>query len=75
MKAVDAIGRQMLQRVWHELDHRMDICRGIKNGNIEHLKGRTKSWNVSPSVHMLPFGVTIPVTVPQRQEVPEAVTN
>ena len=30
---------------------------------------------VSPSVDMLPFGVTIPVTVPQRLEIPEGLMN
>ena len=30
---------------------------------------------VPPSVDMLPFGVTIPVTVPQRSEIPEGLMN
>jgi len=30
---------------------------------------------VSPSVDMLPFGVTIPVTVPQRSEIAEGLMN
>jgi hypothetical protein len=30
---------------------------------------------VSPSVEMLPFGVTIPATVPQRSEIPEGLMN
>jgi len=29
----------------------------------------------SPSVDMLPFGVTIPVTVAQRSEIPERLMN
>ena len=28
-----------------------------------------------PSVDMLPFGVTIPATVPQRSEIPEGLLN
>jgi len=28
---------QMLQRVWQELDYRIDICRVTKGGHIEHL--------------------------------------
>jgi hypothetical protein len=35
--AVAAIDRQMLQRVWQELDYRIDICRVTKDGHIEHL--------------------------------------
>ena len=35
----------------------------------------TETWSVSPSVDMLPFGVTIPATVPQRSEIPEGLTN
>jgi hypothetical protein len=34
--AVAAIGRQMLQRVWQELDYNIDISRVIKGGPIEH---------------------------------------
>jgi hypothetical protein len=32
-----AVDCQMLQRVWQELDYRIDICRVIKDGRIEHL--------------------------------------
>jgi hypothetical protein len=35
----------------------------------------TETWSVSPSVNMLPFGVTIPVTVPQGSEIPEGLMN
>jgi hypothetical protein len=34
-----------------------------------------KTWSVSPSVDMLPFGVTIPATEPQRSEIPEGLMN
>jgi hypothetical protein len=37
MKAITAIDRQMLQRVWQELDYRIDICRVTTGGHIEHL--------------------------------------
>jgi hypothetical protein len=37
VEAVAAIDRQMLQRVWQELDYRIDICLVTKDGNIEHL--------------------------------------
>jgi hypothetical protein len=37
MEAVAAIDRQILQRVWQELDYRIDICRVTKGGHIEHL--------------------------------------
>jgi hypothetical protein len=61
--------------VWQELDYRIDICRVIKGGHIEHLYGRTETWSVPPSVDMLPFGVTIPATVLQRSEIPEGLMN
>jgi hypothetical protein len=35
----------------------------------------TETWSVSPSVDILPFGVTIPASVPQRSEIPEGLTN
>jgi hypothetical protein len=37
MEAVAAIDRQILQRVWQELDYRIDICRVTKGRHIEHL--------------------------------------
>jgi hypothetical protein len=62
--------------VSQELDwNRTDICRVTKGAHIEHLKGRTETWSVSPSVDMLPFGVTIPATVPQGSEIPEGLMN
>jgi hypothetical protein len=61
--------------VWQELDYRIDICRVTKRGRIEHLYGRTETSSVSPSVDMLPFGVTIPATVPQMSEIPEGLMN
>jgi hypothetical protein len=35
----------------------------------------TEIWNVSPFVDMLPFGVTILATAPQRTEIPEGLMN
>jgi hypothetical protein len=75
VEAVAAIDRQMLQRVWQKLDYRIDICSVTKAERIEHLSGRTEIWSLSPSVGMLPFGVTIPATVPQRSEIPEGLMN
>jgi hypothetical protein len=37
VEAVPAIDRQMLQRVWQELDYRIEVCRVNKSGYIEHL--------------------------------------
>jgi hypothetical protein len=37
MEAVAVIDRQMLQRVWQELDYRIDVCRVTKGGHIEQL--------------------------------------
>ena len=34
-----------------------------------------ETLQVSPSVDMFPFGVTITATVPQRSESPEGLTN
>jgi hypothetical protein len=73
MEAVAAIDRQMLQHVWQELDYRSDICRVTKGGHFDHLYGRIETWSVFPSVDMLPFGVTIPATVPQRSENPKGL--
>jgi hypothetical protein len=55
----------VIYRVWQELDYRIDICRVTKGRHIEHLSGRRETWSVSPSVDMLPFGMTIPATLPQ----------
>jgi hypothetical protein len=37
VEEVAAIDRQMLQRVWQELDYRIDVCRVTKGEHIEHL--------------------------------------
>jgi hypothetical protein len=37
VEAVPAIDRQMLQRVRHELDYMIGICRVTKGGHIERL--------------------------------------
>jgi hypothetical protein len=65
----------VIYRGWQELDYRIDICRVTKGRHIEHLYGRTENWSVSLFVDMLPFGVTIPATVPQRSEIPEGLMN
>jgi hypothetical protein len=37
VEAVATIRHQISQRVWQELDYRIDICRVTKCGYIEHL--------------------------------------
>jgi hypothetical protein len=61
--------------VWQELDYRIDICLVTKGGHMEHLSSETETWSVCPSVDILPFGVTIPATVPQRSEILEGLMN
>ena len=34
------VDRDMLTRVWNEMDYRIDVCRVTKGGHIEHL------WNI-----------------------------
>ena len=45
---------------------RVDIPRTCKVG---------QTWSVSPSVDMLPFGLTFPATAPQRSKIPEGLMN
>ena len=35
--AVALVDRDMLRRVWNEMDYRIDVCRITKGGHIEHL--------------------------------------
>ena len=35
--AVALVDRDMLTRVWNEMDYRTDVCRITKGGHIEHL--------------------------------------
>jgi len=35
--AIETTTADMLQRVWNELDYRVDVCRIIKGAHIEHL--------------------------------------
>ena len=37
---VALVDRDMLTRVWNEMDYRTDVCRITKGGHIEHL------WNM-----------------------------
>jgi hypothetical protein len=37
VEAVAAIDLEMFQRVWQELDYRIDVCRVTKGGYIGHL--------------------------------------
>jgi len=37
VEAVAAIYGQILQRVWQELDYKIDICHVTKGGYIDHL--------------------------------------
>jgi hypothetical protein len=36
--AVVLVNRDMLTRVWDEMDYRKDVCRISKGGHIEHLR-------------------------------------
>ena len=40
--AINDVDREMLQRVWSELNFRIDICRIMRCGHIEHLFGMYK---------------------------------
>jgi hypothetical protein len=35
--AVALLNRDMLTRMWDEMDYRIDVCRISKSGHIEHL--------------------------------------
>jgi hypothetical protein len=37
VETVAAIDRQMFQRVWQEIDYKIDTCRVTKGGHIDHL--------------------------------------
>jgi hypothetical protein len=71
VEAVAAIDRQILQRVWKELDYRIDICCVTKGGISNPCKVGQKLGVSLSSVDMLSFGVTIQATVPQMSEIPE----
>jgi hypothetical protein len=38
--AISEINRDMLQRVWAEMDYRRDVCRVAKDGHTDHLCGK-----------------------------------
>ena len=35
--ALEIVTKDMLQRVWHELEYRLDVCRVTGGAHIEHL--------------------------------------
>jgi hypothetical protein len=37
VEALAAMDCEMMQRVWQELDFRIDVCLVTKGGNIKHL--------------------------------------
>jgi hypothetical protein len=43
VEAVAVIDRQVLQRVWQEVDYKIDICRVTKVENMEHLYSRRET--------------------------------
>ena len=49
--AVALVDRDMLTRMWNEMDYRIDVCRITKDGQSEHLWGGKKGEkNVSLSI-------------------------
>jgi hypothetical protein len=44
-------------------------------GPKEEEEGTTETCSVSLAVDMLPCGVTVPATVPQRSDIPEGLKN
>ena len=60
-------GRNLITGLTSAASPRVDISSTCKVGQT--------FGSVSPSVDMLPFGVTIPATVPQRSEIPEGLMN
>jgi hypothetical protein len=64
---VGMCGRNFIRGLTSAASPRVDISSTCKVGQ--------KNWSVSPSVYMLPFGVTIPASVPQRSEIPEGIMN
>jgi hypothetical protein len=47
----------------------------VKPASMPRSLGHKKTWRDSLPIDMLPFGVTIPATVPQRSEIPEGLMN
>jgi hypothetical protein len=46
--ASSQIDRDMLQRVWAEVDYWLHVCCVTKGGHIEHLRGVQKTWREIP---------------------------
>jgi hypothetical protein len=55
--------------------NRAPVYKGLGAMNLCDLSKVGQTWSVSPSLDMLPFGVTIPATVPQGSEIPEGLMN
>jgi hypothetical protein len=54
---------------------RRDCPLAVKPASTPRRLGHKKNLRDFLPIDMLPFGVTIPATVPQRSEIPEGVTN
>jgi hypothetical protein len=54
---------------------RHDCPLAVKDARTPRRPVHGKTWRDSLPIDMLPFGVTIPDTVPQRSEIPEGLMN
>jgi hypothetical protein len=54
---------------------RHDCPLAVKPASTPRRLVHKKTWRGSLPIDMLPFGVTIPATVPQRSEIPEGLKN
>ena len=54
--ATETITANMLQRVWNELDYRVDVCRITEGAHRAPIRYVTKTWSVvllSKKIHIL----------------------
>jgi len=47
--AVALVDRDMLTRVWNEMDYRIDVCRITKGASVKYVKTKN-TWRVSLSI-------------------------
>ena len=73
--AISDIERDMLQRVWAEMDYRREVCCVTKGGHIQHLRGTQKSIREFVSICRSPYATLSAIQVCRFYNLSQGIKN
>jgi hypothetical protein len=73
--AISRIDREMLRRVWSEMDYRFDVCHFTKGGHRAFMMYAKQTWRVSLSIGMLHVTILCSIQVYQYFVMFHGITN